>query len=42
MVLGLVEDHLVHCVTEARAEGGDTSGEKVREAADAIARLLRS
>ena len=40
--LGLVEDHLGHCVVEA-ARAGDAEGEaKVREAADAIARLVRS
>ena len=40
--LGLVEDHLAHCVVEA-ARTGDAEGQaKVREAADAIARLVRS
>jgi len=42
VAIGLLEDHLGHCVTEAVAEGGDTATEKVREAADAIARLVRS
>ena len=40
--LGLLEDHLAHCVTEAVAEGGDTAAGKVREASDAIARLVKS
>ena len=40
--LGLLDDHLAHCVTEAVAEGGDTAAEKVREASDAIARLVKS
>jgi CsoR family transcriptional regulator, copper-sensing transcriptional repressor len=40
--LGLLEDHLAHCVTEAIAEGGDTAAEKVREASDAIARLVKA
>jgi len=31
-----------HRVTEAVAEGGDTAAAKVREASDAIARLVRS
>ncbi|HXP55182.1 MAG TPA: CopY family transcriptional regulator, partial [Streptosporangiaceae bacterium] len=31
-----------HCVAEAVAEGGDSANEKVREASDAIARLVRS
>ena len=40
--LGLVEDHLGHCVVHA-AQSSDAEGqEKVREAADAIARLVRS
>ena len=40
--LGLVDEHLRHCVAEAVAEGGDTADAKVREASDAIARLVRS
>lgn len=40
--LGLMDDHLKHCVAEAIAEGGDTADRKVREASDAIARLVRS
>jgi CsoR family transcriptional regulator, copper-sensing transcriptional repressor len=42
VALGLLEDHLAHCVTQALSEGGDTADEKVREASDAIARLVRS
>jgi DNA-binding FrmR family transcriptional regulator len=42
VALGLLEQHLSHCVTEAVAEGGDTAAAKVREASDAIARLVRS
>ena len=42
VALGLMEDHLGHCVTSAAAEGGDVAAEKVREASDAIARLVRS
>lgn len=42
VAIGLVEDHLGHCVIEAVAEGGDTAAAKVREASDAIARLVRS
>jgi DNA-binding FrmR family transcriptional regulator len=40
--LGLLDEHLRHCVAEAVAEGGDTADAKVREASDAIARLVRS
>ena len=42
VALGLMEDHLSHCVTQAVAEGGDVAAAKVREASDAIARLVRS
>ena len=40
--LGLLDEHLKHCVAEAVAEGGETADVKVREASDAIARLVRS
>ena len=42
VALGLLEDHLGHCVAQAIAEGGGDAAEKVREASDAIARLVRS
>lgn len=42
VALGLLEDHLSHCVTEAVREGGAEADAKVREASDAIARLVRS
>jgi DNA-binding FrmR family transcriptional regulator len=42
VALGLLEDHLGHCVAQAAAEGGDIAEAKVREASDAIARLVRS
>ena len=42
VALGLLEEHLGHCVTQAVAEGGDAAADKVREASDAIARLVRS
>ena len=42
VALGLLDDHLAHCVAEAVAQGGDTAAEKVREASDAIARLVKS
>ena len=42
MSLGLLEDHLGHCVTQAVTEGGEVAELKVREASDAIARLVRS
>ena len=40
--IGLLEDHLGHCVAQAIEAGGPEAEDKVREAADAIARLVRS
>jgi DNA-binding FrmR family transcriptional regulator len=42
VALGLLDEHLGHCVAGAVAEGGDTATEKIREASDAIARLVKS
>ena len=42
VALGLLEEHMSHCVVQAAAAGGPQADEKVREAADAIARLVRS
>ena len=42
LALGLMEDHLGHCVTQAVAEGGEVAAAKVREASEAIARLVKS
>ena len=42
VAIGLLEDHLGHCVAQAAAEGGDVAQEKVREASAAIARLVKS
>ena len=42
VALGLMEDHLAHCVAQAAAEGGEVADAKVREASQAIARLVRS
>src|SRR3954471_22386976 len=40
--LQLLEEHLAHCVADAARQGGRQADEKVREAAEAIARLVRS
>lgn len=40
VALGLLEGHLAHCVAKAAREGDPTA--KVKEASDAIARLVRS
>ncbi len=42
VAIGLLEQHMGHCVAEAVAEGGDTAAVKVAEASQAIARLVRS
>ena len=42
VALRLLEDHLAHCVAEAIENGGSEGDEKVREAAEAISRLVRS
>jgi DNA-binding FrmR family transcriptional regulator len=42
LALGLLEDHMAHCVAQAAAEGGAVADEKLREASDAVARLVRS
>jgi DNA-binding FrmR family transcriptional regulator len=42
VALGLLEDHLGHCVAEAVAQGGPEGEQKVREAAEAVSRLVRS
>ena len=42
VALGLVEDHLGHCVAQAIEEGGPEAQDKVKEASEAIARLVRS
>ena len=42
VALGLLEDHLGLCVTEAVRKGGDVGAESVREAAEAISRLVKS
>lgn len=40
VAVGLLEGHLAHCVVEAAREGDPTA--KVKEASDAVARLVRS
>ncbi|AQT78157.1 CopY family transcriptional regulator [Mycolicibacterium litorale] len=42
VALGLLEEHLNHCVSHAVAEGGDEAEKKLAEASAAIARLVRS
>ncbi|MCB0871716.1 MAG: metal-sensitive transcriptional regulator, partial [Solirubrobacterales bacterium] len=40
--LGLLEEHLGHCVLNAARAGGEGADLKLKEASDAIARLVRS
>ncbi|TWP38176.1 metal-sensitive transcriptional regulator [Leekyejoonella antrihumi] len=40
--LGLLEDHIGHCVVDAARESDEAADAKVTEAAAAIARLVRS
>jgi len=42
VALLLLQDHLGHCVAGAIAEGGDAATDKLEEATEAIARLVRS
>ena len=40
--LGLLDEHMAGCVVDAAAKGGPEADAKVREASEAIARLVRS
>ena len=42
MALGLLDDHLGHCLVNAARVGGAEQDAKLKEASDAIARLVRS
>jgi len=42
VALGLLDEHLSHCVVRAAASGGPESEVKLQEASTAIARLVRS
>jgi DNA-binding FrmR family transcriptional regulator len=42
VALGLLDEHLSHCVVRAAAAGGPESEVKLQEASTAIARLVRS
>jgi len=42
VALGLLDEHLNHCVSHAVAEGGADAEAKLAEASAAIARLVRS
>ncbi|MEU8176529.1 metal-sensitive transcriptional regulator [Microbispora hainanensis] len=40
--LELLDEHMAHCVAEAIAKGGTEADAKIKEASDAVARLVRS
>jgi DNA-binding FrmR family transcriptional regulator len=42
VALGLLEEHLRHCVAEAIGSGGPEADAKITEAAAAVRRLVRS
>jgi DNA-binding FrmR family transcriptional regulator len=42
VALGLLDDHLAHCLVDAARAGGPDADAKVQEASAAIARLVRS
>ena len=42
VALGLLDEHLGHCVADAIHHGGPEAQAKLKEANDAIARLVRS
>ena len=42
VALNLLDDHMSHCVVEAARAGGEEQDIKLKEAAEAIARLVRS
>ena len=42
VALELLDEHVAHCVTSSVRAGGREADEKLQEAADAIARLVRS
>jgi DNA-binding FrmR family transcriptional regulator len=42
VALGLLDEHLRHCVAQAASQGGQIAEQKVDEASAAIARLVKS
>ena len=42
VALGLLDEHMNHCVVDAAKAGGHEADDKLREASAAIARLVRS
>ncbi|MDT0212380.1 metal-sensitive transcriptional regulator [Rothia sp. ARF10] len=42
VALGLLDEHMSHCVADAARKGGPEAEAKLKEASDAIARLVKS
>jgi DNA-binding FrmR family transcriptional regulator len=42
VAIGLLEEHMAHCMVQAAKVGGAEADAKVKEASEAIARLVRS
>ena len=42
VAIGLLDEHLKHCVVDDAKEGGPEADEKIKEASAAIARLVKS
>lgn len=42
VALALLDDHMQHCLADAARTGGAVQEAKIKEASDAIARLVRS
>jgi len=42
VALGLLDEHMAHCVVDAAREGGPEAEIKLKEVSDAISRLVRS
>jgi DNA-binding FrmR family transcriptional regulator len=42
VALGLLDEHMAHCVLDAAQTGGPEAEAKLREASEAVARLVRS
>src|SRR5699024_12254719 len=42
VALALLDDHLKHCVVDAARTGGSEADEKIKEASEAITRLVKS
>ena len=42
VALGLLDEHMSHCVADAAKQGGPEAEAKLKEASDAIARLVKS